>query len=102
MKKCVKDMWIPVFIVFMIFSQGHLLYASTHKPPSPGGTYLYEQYPYLNFLFHASSRVKLETGIKLKSVTWSTSNDVKKDPAHGNYTRVFRTAVVSAGMIIFL
>ncbi|TVQ39648.1 MAG: hypothetical protein EA384_05745 [Spirochaetaceae bacterium] len=68
-------------------------------PLNFGETVLYGHGPYLNVLYHLSPTVKLDATAAYRTRTWSTSEDVEDDPAHGDYQKTVRTWLLGLGVI---
>ena len=68
-------------------------------PLNFGETVLYSHSPYLNVLYHLSQTVKLDASLAYRTRNWSTSQDVKDDPAESDYRRKVRSWVVGVGAI---
>jgi hypothetical protein len=70
-------------------------------PLNFGSTLLYEAYPYLTVLWHATPDVALELGGAYKTIVWSTSADavLGGDPSYQIY---FNSFAVTLGVVITL
>ncbi len=68
-------------------------------PLNFGSTLLYQAWPYLTLLWHATPDVGLELGGAYKTTVWSTSADAVADPSYQVY---FNNFAVTLGVIITL
>ncbi len=73
-----------------------------YVPLNFGETFLYGHAPYLNVLYHLSPTVKIDATVAHRTRTWSTSEDVQDDPAHGDYRRRVRSWVIGLGTVLRL
>ncbi len=60
---------------------------------------LYEQNPYINFIYHVSPAVKVELFAEYTMKTWSTSEDVK-DAGDPDYTVTDKVFVLGTGVLL--
>ncbi len=73
-----------------------------YVPLTFGTTLLYEQYPYLTLLWHATPTLKLEASAAYRTVTWSPSADFLAAHPTETYAVPFRSIVVGAGVVMQL
>jgi hypothetical protein len=89
--------WIQDRVPLLNVSMSYELYF----PLNFGSTFVYEGYPYLSLLWHATPEVALELGGAYKSTVWSTSA-AAKTRAEPSYQVTFNTWVVSLGVVFTL
>jgi hypothetical protein len=73
-----------------------------YAPLNFGTTLLYEQYPYLTLLWHASPAIALEASAAYRTVTWSPSDDFLAAHPTESYAVPFRSFVIGAGIVVRL
>ena len=73
-----------------------------YAPLNFGDSLLYRHYPYLHAVYHLTPEVKLDLSYGFETTTWSTSEDVRTDPAHGTYRADYQVHVFSLGVIVYL
>ncbi|MGA2478957.1 MAG: hypothetical protein ABSG63_09455 [Spirochaetia bacterium] len=89
--------WIQDRVPILNVSLSYELYF----PLNFGTTLLYQSYPYLSLLWHATPEVGIELGGAWKSTTWSPSQDVMNSGQSiaGAFPITFHTWVVSLGVV---
>jgi hypothetical protein len=73
-----------------------------YAPLNFGTALLYEQYPYVTLLWHASPAIALEASAAYRTVTWSPSEDFHAAHPTETYTVPSRSFVVGAGVVVRL
>jgi hypothetical protein len=89
--------WIQDRVPLLNVSLSYELYF----PLNFGSTILYQSYPYLTVLWHATPEIGLELGGAWKSTTWSASKELvdSAQPIAGTFPITFRTWVISIGLV---
>jgi hypothetical protein len=89
--------WIQDRVPILNVSLSYELYF----PLNFGTTFLYQSYPYLTLLWHATPELGIELGGAWKSTTWSASKAVANsgESIAGAFPITFRTWVVSLGVV---
>jgi hypothetical protein len=95
----------PELTYFLIVDRVPILNASLsyemYFPLNFGSTFLYEAYPYLTFLWHATPEIGVELGGAYKTTVWSTSASEAISPGTP-YTVLYRRWEISLGAVISL
>jgi hypothetical protein len=92
--------WVQDRVPILNVSLSYQLYFPLNFGTPP----LYQSYPYLTLLWHATPDVALELGGAYKTTIWSASQELidSGDPITGAFPVIVHTWVVSLGVIITL
>jgi hypothetical protein len=86
--------WIRDRDPFLNFALSYEMYF----PLNFGSTLLYQSYPYLTVLWHATPEIGIELSGAYKNTTW-TQSDSWLAASWGNYTTTVQSWVVSLGVV---
>jgi hypothetical protein len=89
--------WIQDRVPILNVSLSYELYF----PLNFSTTLLYQSYPYLTLLWHATPELGVELGVAWKTTTWSASKELvdSGQPIAGAFPVTFRTWVISLGLV---